>query len=172
MWVYSGSDPLTVQQFTVCISPVWSTQYVQYKDSKRWVLSQGYTALYAHCAAQVCLSYQRARISGTTRGAAMLFFLTIFSCLWFYSPSVYSTHQAWFRVVKWVVGDYGIVVDSFIGWSLHVSASHLLTLPAWVTSRSFYSEKRLITILTYTVKSGNFVTFFAQNIFFHKISWR
>jgi hypothetical protein len=29
-----------------------------------------------------------------------------------------------------------------------------------------------VIILQGTVKSGNFVTFFAQNIFFHKISWR
>ncbi len=39
-----------------------------------------------------------------------------------------------------------------------------------------YYLQRAVTpdqiILQNTVKSGNFVTFFAQNIFFHKISWR
>jgi hypothetical protein len=104
-------------------------------------LSQGYTALYAHCAAQVCLSYQRAQISGTTRGRHAIFSNDLFVPLVLFPICVY-THQAWFRVVKWVVGDYGIVANSFIGWSLHVSASHLSALPAWVKTRVLFIARR------------------------------
>ncbi len=46
-----------------------------------------------------------------------------------------------------------------------------LNHPIWYSK---YDSKIFLNSYYYlrTVKSGNFVTFFAQNIFFHKISWR
>jgi len=156
--------PLNSATFTVCISPVWSTQYIQYKDSKRWVpVTRLHRLVCALCRASLFVLSARANQRHDSWCRHAIFSNDLFVPLVLFPICVYIPTRAWFRVVKWVVGDYGIVADSFIGWSLHVSASHLSTLPAWVTSRSFYSEKRLITIVTYSYISR---MLWARNVLF------